>query len=173
MHIRLRRFALQEKATQTSSSDIHTTTPARDYVGLFGYINGTHIFGIDVAGVGTVEGASFVGGIVGYANGGRIEDCSFAVSASAGQQEIKGASYVGGIAGYANGTAIIDNDNDTNYGTYMSAKVSGTDFVGGLVGYWKVTDGAQVNGTKNMAHLRKRLLGCGFGRLCGRYRRRA
>lgn len=124
--------------------------PARDYVGLFGYINGTHIFGIDVKGVGTVEGASFVGGIVGYANGGRIEDCSFAVSASAGQQEIKGASYVGGIAGYANGTAIIDNDNDTNYGTYMSAKVSGTDFVGGLVGYWKVTDGAQVNGTKNM-----------------------
>lgn len=122
----------------------------RDYVGLFGYINGTHIFGIDVKGVGTVEGASYVGGIVGYANGGRIEDCSFAVSASAGQQEIKGASYVGGIAGYAKGTAIIDNDNDTNYGTYMSAKVSGTDFVGGLVGYWKVTDGAQVNGTKNM-----------------------
>ena len=122
----------------------------RDYVGLFGYINGTHIFGIDVAGVGTVAGADYVGGIVGYANGGRIEDCSFAVSASAGQQEIKGASYVGGIAGYANGTAIIDNDNDTNYGTYMSAKVSGTDFVGGLVGYWKVTDGAQVNGTKNM-----------------------
>ena len=122
----------------------------RDYVGLFGYINGTHIFGIDVAGVGTVAGADYVGGIVGYANGGRIEDCSFAVSASAGQQEIKGASYVGGIAGYANGTVIIDNDNDTNYGTYMSAKVSGTDFVGGLVGYWKVTDGAQVNGTKNM-----------------------
>lgn len=124
--------------------------PARDYVGLFGYINGTHIFGIDVAGVGTVEGASYVGGIVGYANGGRIEDCSFAVYASAGQQEIKGVSYVGGIVGYAKGTAIIDNDNDKNYGTYMSAKVSGTDFVGGLVGNWVVTDGAQVNGTKNM-----------------------
>lgn len=122
----------------------------RDYVGLFGYINGTHIYGIDVKGVGTVAGANYVGGIVGYANGGRIEDCSFAVSAASGQQEITGVDNVGGIVGYANATAIIDNDNDTKYATYMSAKVSGTNFVGGLVGYWKVTDGAQVNGTKNM-----------------------
>lgn len=122
----------------------------RDYVGLFGYINGTHIYGIDVKGVGKVAGANYVGGIVGYANGGRIEDCSFAVSAASGQQEITGVDNVGGIVGYANATAIIDNDNDTNYATYMSAKVSGTNFVGGLVGYWKVTDGAQVNGTKNM-----------------------
>ena len=121
-----------------------------NYVGLFGYINGTHIYGIDVKGVGTVAGANYVGGIVGYANGGRIEDCSFAVSAASGQQEITGVDNVGGIVGYANATAIIDNDNDTKYATYMSAKVSGTNFVGGLVGYWKVTDGAQVNGTKNM-----------------------
>lgn len=119
---------------------------AREYVGLFGYIYGTRIVGIDVVGVGTIKGNKYVGGIVGYANGGAIEHCTFRVSATEGYQEISGAGdYVGGIVGYANGTTIVQDTNIDTYGKLMQAKVVGASYVGGIAGEWIVTNSNQIN----------------------------
>lgn len=119
---------------------------AREYVGLFGYINGTSIVGIDVVGNGTIKGNKYVGGIVGYANGGAIEHCTFRVSATDGQKEISGAGdYVGGIVGYANGTTIVQTTDVNKYGQLMQAKVVGASYVGGIAGEWIVTNPNQIN----------------------------
>lgn len=112
---------------------------AREYVGLFGYIYGTSIVGIDVVGVGTIKGNKYVGGIVGYANGGKINNCSFSLK-SLSQDEISGSDYVGGIVGYANGTAIVSNSD-----RFMQSKVNGASYVGGIAGEWIVTDAKQIN----------------------------
>ena len=118
----------------------------REYAGFFGYIDGTYVHGIEFVGVGTVSASNYLGGIVGYANGGRIEDCTFRVRATIGQQELKGGSYVGGLVGYANGTAIIHNSDTNDYGKLMQASVSGVNYVGGIVGEWIVTNANQING---------------------------
>lgn len=119
---------------------------AREYVGLFGYIDGTSIVGIDVVGVGAIKGNKYVGGIVGYANGGAIEYCTFRVAATEGYQEISGAgNYVGGIVGSANGTTIVQTTDVNKYGQLMQAKVVGASYVGGIAGEWIVTNSNQIN----------------------------
>ena len=118
---------------------------AREYVGLFGYIDGTSIVGIDVVGVGTIKGNKYVGGIVGYANGGKIEQCNFSVK-SLSQDKVSGGDYVGGIVGYANGMAIVRDWNENTYGELMQASVSGVNYVGGIAGEWIVTNANQING---------------------------
>ena len=112
----------KDKNLATVSIKYSFSDTAREYVGLFGYIYGTSIVGIDVVGVGTIKGNKYVGGIVGYANGGAIEHCTFRVSATEGYQEISGAGdYVGGIVGYANGTTIVQDTNIDTYGKLMHA----------------------------------------------------
>lgn len=118
---------------------------AREYVGLFGYIGGTRIVGIDVVGKGTILGKKYVGGIVGYANGGKIENCSFSLK-SLSQDKVSGGDYVGGIVGYANGTTIVQDTNIDTYGEFMQAKVVGASYVGGIAGEWIVTNANQING---------------------------
>lgn len=118
---------------------------AREYVGLFGYIDGTRIVGIDVVGKGTIKGNKYVGGIVGYANGGKIEQCNFSVK-SLSQDKVSGGDYVGGIVGYANGMAIVRDWNENTYGELMQASVSGMNYVGGIAGEWIVTNANQING---------------------------
>lgn len=118
---------------------------AREYVGLFGYIGGTSIVGIDVVGKGTILGNKYVGGIVGYANGGKIENCSFSLK-SLSQDKVSGGDYVGGIVGYANGTTIVQDTNIDTYGEFMQAKVVGASYVGGIAGEWIVTNANQING---------------------------
>ena len=118
---------------------------AREYVGLFGYIDGTSIVGIDVVGVGAIKGNKYVGGIVGYANGGKIEQCMFSVK-SLSQDKVSGGDYVGGIVGYANGTAIVRDWNENTYSKLMQASVSGVNYVGGIAGEWIVTNANQING---------------------------
>lgn len=123
----------------TVSIEYSFSDTAREYVGLFGYIDGTSIVGIDVVGVGTIKGNKYVGGIVGYANGGKINNCSFSLK-SLSQDEISGSDYVGGIVGYANGTAIVSNSDK-----FMQSKVNGASYVGGIAGEWIVTDPKQIN----------------------------
>lgn len=136
----------KDKNLATVSIKYSFSDTAREYVGLFGYIDGTSIVGIDVVGVGTIKGNKYVGGIVGYANGGAIEHCTFRVSATEGYQEISGAGdYVGGIVGYANGTTIVQDTNIDTYGKLMQAKVVGASYVGGIAGEWIVTDAKQIN----------------------------
>lgn len=117
----------------------------REYVGLFGYIDGTSIVGIDVVGKGTILGNKYVGGIVGYANGGKIENCTFSVE-SLSNDKVSGGDYVGGIVGYANGTTIVQDTNKDIYGKFMQAKVVGASYVGGIAGEWIVTNANQING---------------------------
>ena len=118
---------------------------AREYVGLFGYIDGTSIVGIDVVGVGTIKGNKYVGGIVGYANGGKIEQCTFSVKLLS-KDKVSGGDYVGGIVGYANGTTIVQTTDINTYGEFMQASVSGVNYVGGIAGEWIVTNANQING---------------------------
>lgn len=118
---------------------------AREYVGLFGYIDGTRIVGIDVVGKGTIKGNKYVGGIVGYANGGKIENCTFSVE-SLSNDKVSGGDYVGGIVGYANGTTIVQKTDINTYGEFMQAKVVGASYVGGIAGEWIVTNANQING---------------------------
>ena len=118
---------------------------AREYVGLFGYIDGTSIVGIDVVGVGAIKGNKYVGGIVGYANGGKIEQCTFSVK-SLSNDKVNGGDYVGGIVGYANGTTIVQTTDINTYGEFMQASVSGVNYVGGIAGEWIVTNANQING---------------------------
>lgn len=118
---------------------------AREYVGLFGYIDGTRIVGIDVVGNGTILGNKYVGGIVGYAKGGKIEQCTFSVK-SLSNDKVNGGDYVGGIVGYANGTTIVQTTDINTYGEFMQASVSGVNYVGGIAGEWIVTNANQING---------------------------
>ena len=118
---------------------------AREYVGLFGYIDGTSIVGIDVVGNGTILGNKYVGGIVGYAKGGKIDHCTFSVKLLS-NDKVNGGDYVGGIVGYANGTTIVQTTDINTYGEFMQASVSGVNYVGGIAGEWIVTNANQING---------------------------
>lgn len=129
----------KDKNLATVSIKYSFSDTAREYVGLFGYIYGTSIVGIDVVGVGAIKGNKYVGGIVGYANGGKIENCTFSVE-SLSNDKVSGGDYVGGIVGYANGTAIVSNSDK-----FMQSKVNGASYVGGIAGEWIVTDPKQIN----------------------------
>lgn len=129
----------------TVSIEYSFSDTAREYVGLFGYIDGTRIVGIDVVGKGTILGNKYVGGIVGYANGGKIENCTFSVE-SLSNDKVSGDDYVGGIVGYANGTTIVQKTDINTYGEFMQAKVVGANYVGGIAGEWIVTNANQING---------------------------
>lgn len=129
----------------TVSIEYSFSDTAREYVGLFGYIDGTRIVGIDVVGKGTINGNKYVGGIVGYANGGKIENCTFSVE-SLSKDKVSGGDYVGGIVGYANGTTIVQKTDINTYGEFMQASVSGMNYVGGIAGEWIVTNANQING---------------------------
>lgn len=133
------------KGIEKVSIEYSFSDTAREYVGLFGYIDGTRIVGIDVVGKGTILGNKYVGGIVGYANGGKIENCTFSVE-SLSQDKVSGGDYVGGIVGYANGTTIVQKTDINTYGEFMQASVSGMNYVGGIAGEWIVTNANQING---------------------------
>lgn len=133
------------KGIEKVSIEYSFSDTAREYVGLFGYIDGTRIVGIDVVGKGTILGNKYVGGIVGYANGGKIENCTFSVE-SLSKDKVSGGDYVGGIVGYANGTTIVQKTDINTYGEFMQAKVVGASYVGGIAGEWIVTNANQING---------------------------
>jgi hypothetical protein len=133
------------KGIEKVSIEYSFSDTAREYVGLFGYIDGTSIVGIDVVGKGTILGNKYVGGIVGYANGGKIENCTFSVE-SLSNDKVSGGDYVGGIVGYANGTTIVQKTDINTYGEFMQAKVVGANYVGGIAGEWIVTNANQING---------------------------
>lgn len=135
----------KDKGIEKVSIEYSFSDTAREYVGLFGYIDGTSIVGIDVVGKGMIKGNKYVGGIVGYANGGKIENCTFSVE-SLSKDKVSGDDYVGGIVGYANGTTIVQKTDINTYGEFMQASVSGMNYVGGIAGEWIVTNANQING---------------------------
>jgi hypothetical protein len=90
-----------------------------DYVGLFRYIDGGTITEMGVS--GTVDGGSYAGGLIGYANNPDIDESFSEVIVASGGE------YVGGFAGYLNGGLTTN--------SYAIGDVhGGTENTGGFVG---------------------------------------
>ncbi len=122
--------------------------PSTDYVGLFGYTTDSTILNVGMIG-GSVTGARYTGGLVGYNNNG-------AISNSYNTGTVSGSTWVGGLVGRTGVGTVIDNSYNTgnvtgsagdvgglvgvNAGTisnsYNTGSVSGNGLrLGGLVGY--------------------------------------
>lgn len=132
-----------------------------DYVGLFGYVEGTNFNYLYVRGATYTDngydgkqiiGNDYVGGLVGYMKGGIINNCTFTSNVSGAS--IIGQDYVGGLIGYASGTQVLYDTSDANMGTkdnLVNARVTGVNYVGGIIGQWIITEASQFNnnGIKN------------------------
>ena len=93
-----------------------------NYQGLFGYVSGSgKIEKLSVS--GDINGNRYVGGVVGYNNGGTVTGCIFSGSGS-----VSGNEYVGGIVGDNYPGASVKN-------CYNTGAVTGSsNYVGGIVG---------------------------------------
>jgi len=101
-------------------SGLWINRPAANYVGLFGYVVGAvRNVGVEIDnGKGGIVGYSYIGGLVGYKEGGTISN-SYATG------NVTGNSFdVGGLVGRG----------DTIINSYATGNVSGTSGIGGLVG---------------------------------------
>ena len=92
-----------------------------NYQGLFGYVSGSgKIEKLSVS--GDINGNRYVGGVVGYNNGGTVTGCIFSGSGS-----VSGNEYVGGVVGQ-NYRGSVEN-------CYNTGAVTGSsNYVGGIVG---------------------------------------
>ena len=100
------------------------------FSGLFGYLGRSGVIK-NLKVNSNINSGYFVGGIVGWNNGGTIENCSNAGT-------VKGSDNVGGIVGYSSGGTI---NNCSNSGT-----ISGAACIGGIVGQDK---GSRVYNSSN------------------------
>lgn len=107
------------------------------YYGLFGYIYSGNVSNLSLEGriELTVEEKENVGGIVGYAYGGKIENCISDVEMNL---EVTGRDTkgYGGIAGRVQGTKFVDCENKGNIS--VSCEKAGYGYasgLGGIVGY--------------------------------------
>lgn len=116
----------------------------KNYVGLFGYLNGATISNLKVASNGGLSitdndgivGIEYVGGIAGYAVDSTLYN---AVLAYGGW--VRGENYVGGIVGYGERITIVSSE------AVSSANVGGETYVGGIVGKWIVSNQSQIGGS--------------------------
>jgi len=98
--------------------------PFEDYVGLFGYTNGSTIQNVGLIG-GSVTGAGKTGALVGTMYNYSTLSNSYATGDVSGRANEWG---VGGLVGYIEDYSTISN-------SYATGNVSGYDSVGGLLGY--------------------------------------
>lgn len=104
-----------------SINGLKINSSGKDYLGLFGYINGGSVKNIAVTNV-DIYGKDYVGAVAGYVNNSAIESCYSTGS-------ITGQGYVGGIAGsVVNGSMVQDC-------AALNSLVSGTSQVGRVVGF--------------------------------------
>ena len=102
-------------------SNLTINLPSASDVGLFGYTGaGSAIQNLGLIG-GGVSGSYYVGGLVGFSNGGTVSNSYVTGSVSGGYN-------VGGLVGYSIG-AITN-----SYATASVSGITGSEFVGGLVG---------------------------------------
>jgi hypothetical protein len=98
----------------------HLTIHGKDNLGLFGHLEGADVKNVGVVHVNIVGSGGYVGGLVGWNEGGRIIE-----SYSSGS--VSGKYDVGGLVGGNAGSVVM---------SYSTASVRGTDYsVGGLVGF--------------------------------------
>ena len=154
-------------------ANYHCVDPNKDYTGMFNYICGdgqirnltlesAHVSGRHQVGAvpgyssgtienchvtGTISGVKYVGGVVGRAQCGSVEDSSSKADTSGANDyvggivgieyysqierchaegSVSGLDYVGGILGYKSGDSLFQ--------CYSSATIEGVSCVGGLVG---------------------------------------
>ena len=101
-------------------SGLYINSSSANNQGLFGYVYGGTVKNLSVS--GSVSGNNYVGGVVGYNNEGRVENCH-------NIGEVSGTSnYVGGVVGSNSFSAA------TVTNCYNTGKVSGSEYVGGVVG---------------------------------------
>ncbi len=118
--------------------------------GLFGYVgSGGVVRNVCLTGT-SIYASARVGGIVGYLNGGTVENCDNAGTVYAASIN----SYAGGIVGYAASGSTIRNC--SNYAT-----VEGENHVGGILGYF--TSAGDIRNTIN----RGTVTGTGSGAIGG------
>ena len=109
---------------------IKNTSSDSDYQGLFGYLgtsgdNKGTVQNLTVS--GSVSGNNYVGGVVGYNDGGIVTGCTFSGSGSG--TGVTGNNYVGGVVGENSGSnGVVENCHNAG-----SVKGSGNS-VGGVVG---------------------------------------
>ena len=116
----------------------------KNYVGLFGYLNGATISNLKVASNGGLSitdnsgivGIEYVGGIAGCA-----VDSTLYNSVLAYGGWVRGETYVGGIVGYGDRITIVSSE------AVSSANVGGETYVGGIVGKWIVSNQSQIGGS--------------------------
>lgn len=105
------------------------------YVGLFGYVTG-RVQNLQVEGSVTASGSvTYVGGIVGYNNGGTVQNCLSNVTVNAAGAANK---PVGGVVGQNNGTVNL---------CWNKGSVTGAGSTGGVVG--SGSDSAMVTNCAN------------------------
>ena len=114
----------------------------KDYIGLFGYIDGATITNFTLKsgkGSGEIKGNDYVGFVVGYARNSTISNvrCEYG-------KTVQGNDYVGGVAGKAENTTITRKD-----GGVYKGSVQGREYVGGVVGLWIVKEASQIGGNKD------------------------
>jgi filamentous hemagglutinin family protein len=113
-------------------SNLTINLPSTNYVGLFGYVNtGAVIQNVGLIG-GSVNGNSYVGGLVGY-NSGTISNSYTTGNVTATGNGTNTGNYVGGLVGYNYGT--ISNSYATGNVTATGNGTNTGNYVGGLVGY--------------------------------------
>ena len=105
------------------SPNIYINSYPQSYVGpIAGYVDNSDISGCSVVG-GTVEGSSYVGGLIGICQGSFIADCSSSASVS-------GTSKVGGLIGSSHNMFGFPDIRDC----YAQGAVTGDNYVGGFIG---------------------------------------
>ena len=116
----------------------------KNYVGLFGYLNGATISNLKVASNGGLSitdnsgivGIEYVGGIAGYAVDSTLYNTVLAYGGW-----VRGETYVGGIVGYGERITIVSSE------AVSPANVGGETYVGGIVGKWIVSNQSQIGGS--------------------------
>ncbi|MBL7136282.1 MAG: peptidase A26, partial [Candidatus Marinimicrobia bacterium] len=130
--------------------NLYINRSGTNYIGLFGYTNGSTISNLGVTNV-DITGNDNVGGLVGFDDNNSEVNNSYSTGSVTGS-----GNYVGGLVGYnydnstvsnsystgsVTGSGIIvgglvgRNSSSTISNSYSTGSVSGSTYVGGLVGY--------------------------------------
>ena len=123
----------------------------KNYVGLFGYLNGATVTNLKVAsengykitvdGIeynGGIVGGEYVGGIAGYAADSTLLNVDLTYGGW-----VRGQNYVGGVVGYGERVTVVIGD--ASY-SLTNANVGGENYVGGIFGKWIVSNQNQIGG---------------------------
>ena len=143
----------------------HNNNSANFCLGIFGYTgSGAYIHGLTLADA-RITGDFYLGGIVGYFEGGQVIDCHVAddVAVCAGQ---KNASYHGGIVGY-NYSGMVRDCTSAVTLTDTDAANGGYHYIGGIAGAndGNLNDNLVIGATIPAADENT------YGAICGYYNR--